>query len=95
MLSIWLYGKPSWDLPLEGRKQLNPQTILIHGIYLQKHLSEVSSFVEKLQSNNWLFSETYGESYSIEFYKEISLDDAQKEMSSLGIPLHKITLEEI
>ncbi|MEK6947882.1 MAG: hypothetical protein AABX19_01425 [Nanoarchaeota archaeon] len=95
ILSIWLYGKPSWDIPIEGKSFLDPRIIREHNEYLYSHLNSICSIIEKLNSNGWNFSEVYGEFYAIVFYKNISYSSASKEVSSLDIPYDKIVMEEI
>jgi len=94
-LSIWLYGKPNWDIPIEGKNFLDPKMIKEHNEYLYSHLNCITDIIEKLNSNGWNFSEVYGEFYAVVFYKNISYSSAAEEVSDLGIPYDKIVLEEI
>ena len=51
ILSIWLYGKPSWDIPIEGKNFLDPKMIKEHNEYLYSHLNCITDIIEKLNSN--------------------------------------------
>lgn len=93
-IRIGLYGKPSWDMELEGKDYLDPNILRNQGITLKEHLHEVASIVEKLQSNDWQYVECYGAIYDVVFCKDISRDDAKKELKQLKIGLTSVNLEE-
>ena|SRR3989344_8395497 len=95
VISIWLYGKPSWDLPIEGTMFFDPKVFVEHGYYLMKHLSEVSKMLKVLQENGWTALETYGELYCLDLFKEATLSEALMEIHELKIPLNKLDFEEI
>lgn len=94
-LSIWLYGKPNWDIPIEGRKFVDPCVLLEHAGYLYEHLCEIAIFINRLQSNGWQLFESYGAVYSLDFYKNMSLAEAEEELVFLRIPMKKVSLEEV
>ncbi|HLC85914.1 MAG TPA: hypothetical protein VJG30_01350 [Candidatus Nanoarchaeia archaeon] len=94
-LSIWLYGKPNWDIPIEGSKFIDPCVLLEHAGYLYKHLCEIAILVNKLQSNGWELFETYGAVYSLDFYKNISLEEAEEELFFLKIQMKEVNIEEV
>jgi len=95
-LSIYLYGKPNWELPIEGINHLDPIIIREHGKELQARLNHIADVVEKLQLEGWQLSECYGAIYNLDFYKEeITLKQARQELKDLGIDLRSIYLEEL
>ena len=83
-LSIHLYGKPSWDMNIEGEEDIDPQMLKEHGEFLRHHLYNVAEVMEKLKLNGW---ECYGMLYDIEFnHKKVTNESqAKKELKKLGI----------
>ena len=93
-LSIWLYGKPSWDLEIEGKNKLNPKIFRIKGDYLKEHLYEVADTLKKLQSVGWNLVERYGALYSLELYRNnLTKEEARKELKKLKINLNLVNTE--
>ncbi len=92
-LSIFLYGKPSWDLEIEGKNNIDPKIFRDHATYLKEHLESVTDTLEKLQSNGW---EVSGALYSLMAYKSTvkTKKDAKKELKMLSIDPESIDIEE-
>lgn len=91
-LIIWLYGKPAWDLEIEGEENIDPNIFRKHGKYLKGHLSLVANTTEKLQKAGW---SCCGTLYTLEFYKEnVTKKETKKELQKLGIEFDLINIEE-
>ena len=92
-ISIWLYGKPSWDLPIEGKKEIDPKILKLHGEHLKKHLFNVAEILKKLKSKGW---NCYGTLYTLDFSKEKTTKaEAKKELKELKIDLKLVNIEEL
>ncbi len=82
-ISLHLYGKPEWDLPMDDEEIIDGSILREHGDYLKEHLHRVADIVEKLKKNGWSCS---GALYSLEFCKEgVTKQGAMKELKKLGI----------
>ena len=93
-VSLSLYGKPSWDMDIEGKTYINPKIIRKQGDFLKEHLHEIAERLEKLQAAGWRIAEGYGAIYSLELYKEITKEAAKKELKSLNINPKQVDMEE-
>ena len=94
-LNLWLYGKPSWDMEIEGKTSLNPELLRIHGTALKTHLERAADIIEKLQEKGWKLAETYGAVYSLTFYKRTNKLHAERELTSMNIDLAEINFEQV
>ncbi len=94
-ISLWLYGKPSWGMPIEGKAYINPKIIRESGDDLRNHLHNVADILEKLQSSGWKMSESYGSIYALELHKNTTKKEAQKELKTLKINIDDINIEEL
>ncbi|HIH25488.1 hypothetical protein J4476_00075 [Candidatus Woesearchaeota archaeon] len=92
-ISVWLYGKPAWDLNIEGSGDIDSAMLRERADELCNHLHVVADLVDKLVSNGWY---CHGTLYSLEFSKDnIRVkEDAVKELNNLGIDPDNIDLEE-
>lgn len=93
-IHLWLYGKPSWDLEIEGKKHIDPGLLKAHVSFLKAHLDKTAELLEKLQKAGWLVAESYGAIYSLTLYKRTTKIKAQKELIQLGIKQEEVTLEQ-
>ena len=93
-IDIFLYGKPSWDMPIEGKKYINPKIFRKRGEALKEHLHNIAGMLEKLQSAGWKVSECYGAMYSPELCKEITKSEAKKELKKFGISENEVSMDE-
>ena len=84
-IQLWLYGKPSWDLEIEGKKYIDPELIRNHASFLKTHLEKTAELLEKLQKAGWKVAESYGTIYALTLYKRTTKTKAQKELELLGI----------
>lgn len=66
-IQLWLYGKPSWDMPIEGVTSITPNMLRKRAKELYKHLLAVADLFEKLSKEGWNVS---GSIYSLTFYKD-------------------------
>jgi hypothetical protein len=93
IVSVFLFGKPAWEIELEGAtvdlELLG--AIASCGQELDRWLTRVAEFGKKLLDKGWDGS---GALYDIDFYKEISLKDAEKELQALGIEPDEVTIRE-
>ena len=93
-VSVFLFGKPAWEIDiLEGAdvdvKLLNEVSAC--GEELFRRLKRASQMGKKLLDGGW---DGCGLLYDIDFYKEISLKDAQKELEEMGIGCDEVSLRE-
>lgn len=91
---LFLYGKPSLDMDIEGKTYINPNIFRKRGEELKEHLRSVADSLEKLQAAGWKVSEGYGAIYALELYKEITKTEAKKELKRLKISLEQVSLDE-
>ena len=85
-ITIHLYGKPDWEINLD---EITGEQLKEHGKYLMEHLNKVGDYVIKLEENEWSRN---GIIYDLCFCKDISIDEAKKELTQLGIDLEEISL---
>ncbi len=92
-VNIWLYGKPAWDMDIEGEEKFDPVMFKERGNNLKEWLYEVSDIVKKLQSDGW---NVYGALYDLTATKESvkTMRDAKKELKRLGVDLKSVSLNE-
>ena len=80
---LWLYGKPAWDMELEGELDKDFSNVLRNIGYMHKEwLHKVADIYDELIENGW---EAYGTLYDIDFYKNISVEKAEEEFKKLGL----------
>jgi hypothetical protein len=93
-LSIWLFGKPAWELEgLEGGELDSKffEEIAALGKELRERLEWVSRIAKVLLDHGW---DPSGGLYDITFYKSISEELARKELQELGLDPEEMNLEE-
>ncbi len=93
-LGVHLYGKPAWDMKIEGEQDIDPDILKVQGEYLQEHLYKVADIVRKLKDAGW---KCQGTLYSLVFSKEKirTTDAAEKELKKLGIDLEYVCIEDL
>jgi len=93
-ISVFLFGKPAWEIDrLEGTPvdfQLLDE-IASCGQALNRRLARAAEIGRKLVERGW---EGVGLLYDVDFYKEISLKDAEEELKSLGIEPDEVSIRE-
>jgi hypothetical protein len=93
-LMIHLFGKPAWELDdLEGDLPKDYSGKLRQlGEELKARLNEVADVFDKLVKNGW---QPYGTLYDINFVKDVTLKEAEKELRKLGLQDYIENLNEI
>ncbi len=93
-VSIFLFGKPAWEIErLEG----SPidfellSAIASCGQQLSRRLARAAELGKRLVERGW---EGYGLLYDIEFYKSVTLRDAEEELKALGIEPDEVSIRE-
>ena len=91
---VWLFGKPAWELDIEGVDVTEGMAdeIELEGKELQARLSRAAQVVRKLVKSGW---EGSGGLYDLSLYKAIPLEQAEKELADLGISVDEVNLEEL
>jgi hypothetical protein len=91
---IHLFGKPAWELDdLEGDLPEDCSGKLRQlGEELKARLNEVADVFDKLVKNGW---QPYGTLYDINFVKDVTLKEAEKELRKLGLQDYIGNLNEI
>ena len=93
-VSVFLFGKPAWEIEdLEGG-ELTPELInqiRNTGNEIKNSLDQTADVLTKLLRNGWSGS---GALYDVNLYKDITLDEAQGELTQLGIDPEVVNLME-
>jgi hypothetical protein len=93
-LFLWLFGKPAWEIKeLEGG-DVTPKLlkqIEALGEELQERLQWTAKVARELLDHGW---DGYGALYDINFYKQIPLEQAKKELEEMGLDPNDFGLEE-
>ena len=92
-LSIPLFGKPSWEMNIEGGNA-TPKMLREKAAELKERLERAADALEKLDMNGWDLEEAYGSIYSLDLYKDVTIDEAKKELKQLGLEYLIENLEE-
>jgi hypothetical protein len=93
-VSVFLFGKPAWEI--EGLEGLPVDLELLSeiascGQQLSMWLKRAAEIGRRLLGGGW---EGNGLLYDMEFYKEISLKDAEEELKALGIEPDEVSIWE-
>ena len=96
-ISIYLFGKPGWEMNIEGLNLINPDVLRIKGDELKERLERAADVVEKLQNNKWILWGAYGDMYGLDFFRDDieSVSEARTELVRLGIDLEKVDVHEL
>jgi hypothetical protein len=93
-VSVFLFGKPAWEIDgLEG-SPVDPQllsAIASCGQELSRRLARAAELGKKLLMKGW---EGYGLLYEVEFFKAVTLKDAEEELKALGIEPDEVSIRE-
>jgi hypothetical protein len=93
-VSVFLFGKPAWEIDgLEG-SPVDPQllsAIASCGQELGRRLARAAELGKKLLVRGW---EGYGLLYEVEFFKAVTLKDAEEELKALGIEPDEVSIRE-
>lgn len=88
-ISIYIHGKPDWEL--ENLSEITGNQLKEYGKELMERMNTIGDIVNKLDNNGWSKN---GCLYDLNFYKEISIDDAKKELTELGIDIERMNLRD-
>ena len=93
-VSVFLFGKPAWEIDgLEGSpvdiELLNE--VASCGQELGRRLARAAELGRKLVERGW---EGVGLLYDMDFYKSVSLRDAEEELKALGIEPDEVSIRE-
>lgn len=90
--SLMLYYKPGPDMDIEGKENFDPEILRRHGEYLKEDLAQMAEWLKKLREAGWSYS---GGLYDVMCYKDISIEEAKKELKKLGIDVDEDNLMEL
>ncbi|HEV2389590.1 MAG TPA: hypothetical protein VGS04_02585 [Nitrososphaerales archaeon] len=93
-VSVFLFGKPAWEIDgLEGSPvdMILLSAIASCGQELSRRLTRAAELGRMLVVKGW---EGYGLLYEVEFYKEVTLTDAEEELKGLGIEPDEVSIRE-
>ena len=92
-ISIFLFGKPAWEMNLEGADVDYEMVEEIDKLSteLSVRLRDTSRLVKKLLDNGWTGG---GGLYDLSLYKEQTLEETESELVRLGINPSDVDLEE-
>ncbi len=93
-VSVFLFGKPAWEIDrLEGAPvdlELLDE-IASCGQRLSERLTRAAELGRKLVERGW---EGVGLLYDVEFYKGVSLRDAEEELKAIGVEPDEVSIRE-
>lgn len=93
-VSVYLFGKPSWEMGIEGGNA-TPKMLREKGDELRDRLRRAADILEKLDGRGWDLAEAYGSVYSLDFTKDVSLEEAERELEEFGIGLDEVSVREL
>jgi hypothetical protein len=93
-VSVFLFGKPAWEI--DGLEGSPVNLVLLTAIAscgqgLSRRLTRAAEIGKKLVVKGW---EGYGLLYEVEFYKAVTLKDAEEELKALGIEPDEVSITE-
>ncbi len=93
-VTVFLFGKPAWEI--DGLEGADVDVKLLDevdscGEHLFRRLARAAQIGRKLLGSGW---EGCGLIYEIDFYKEISLRDAEVELKGMGIARDEVSIRE-
>jgi hypothetical protein len=94
-IEIFLFGKPAWELDEFENKNLSKdfsKKLRELGKYLYERLNQIADIHEKLVENGWT---AVGGLYDIFYYKDITVEEAKKELEELKLEELIPHLEEV
>ena len=92
-ITIFLFGKPAWELDLEGRDADREMVDELGrlGDELKSRLDYISGLTKTLLENGWSGS---GGLYDIYFRKDVAVEEARVELERLGVETRGLDIEE-
>ena len=92
-ISIWLYGKPNWDMDIDNKHWLDPDVFKEHADLLRSHLYRVAFILQRLQQTGWIIIPNQGSGYALTLTKEV--ESLESELNYLGIDMTEIYQNEV
>jgi hypothetical protein len=94
MVSVFLFGKPAWEIEnLEGGELTTELIDQIRnaGDEIKNSLDQTAGILTKLLRNGWSGS---GGLYDVNLYKDTTLEEARRELTELGMDPELVNLME-
>ncbi len=91
---VFLFGKPAWEMENFQGGELTPELIdqiRDTGKEIDNRLDQTAELLTKLLGNGWSGS---GALYDVHMYKDVTLVEAQVELTALGIDPKEVSLME-
>jgi len=88
---LFLFGKPEWEI--ENLGEVSASEIREKAEELKERLHRIAEIVEKLENAGW--KRGGATLYDIIFYKDITAEEAERELRQLGIDPEELSLTEI
>jgi len=93
-VSVLLFLKPSDEMKIEGGKA-TPKMLREKAMELKERLERAAEIFEKLEANGWELTEAYGSIYSLDFYKDVSEEEAKMELKRIGVDPEEVSIYEL
>jgi hypothetical protein len=93
-VSVLLFLKPSDEMEIEGGKA-TPKMLREKARELKERLERAADIFEKLEADGWELSEAYGSVYSLDFYKDVSEEEAKRELEKIGVAPEEVSIREL
>lgn len=95
--SVYLFGKPCWEMDIEGLRRINPKVLRRKGDELRERLRRVAGIVSKLQRSGWELWGAYGDLYGLDFFNRNvqSIVEAKSELARLGVDQELVDVHEL
>ena len=82
MISVYLFGKPSWELKLTN--PMDAQHVMEKGYDLQRRLRKIGIIIARLQASGWEMVEN--KTYNLYFQKQgMTKEQTWEELRTLSI----------
>lgn len=97
-VSMWIYGKPSWDIEIEYLSSIDSDIIRIQAEKIHTRLNKIADNIDILQEKGFTLIETSGAIYALDYYipselDAIDLDELRQKMKKWGVKLDVVNIE--
>lgn len=90
---VHLFGKPAWEMKIEGQEKIFPSMLREKGVELKERLERAATILETLTKNGW---SVYGTLYDLNFSKDVDTEEeAKEELKKLGIDPDEVSIIEL